>query len=57
MQEIELYLPEELSEEDEKVIDSILELINQLSPDGWEAFISVVDQIDAYEAPSEEQFE
>jgi hypothetical protein len=57
MDEVDIYIPEDVSEDDVKVIEGILDLINQLSPEGFEALIDVIDQIDAYEPESEEQFE
>ena len=57
MDEVNIYIPEDVSEDDVKVIEDILGLINQLSPEGFEALIDVIDQIDTYEPESEEQFE
>ena len=57
MNEVNIYIPEDVSEDDVKVIEDILDLINQLSPEGFEALIDVIDQIDTYEPESEEQFE
>lgn len=57
MDEVNIYIPEDVSDDDVKVIEDILDLINQLSPEGFEALIDVIDQIDAYEPESEEQFE
>jgi hypothetical protein len=39
------------------LIEAILGLVAQLSPDGFEEFFEVVDQLDVYEEETEEQFE